>query len=342
MNNNKQHIRHSMLYEFQRKNNATEATKNLQEVFGKEAIKERTVQFWFQKFKKGDLTLEDASRSGRPSDVDDAILQSELKADPFSTTRELADRLQVSQTSITNHIRQLGYIQKWSKWVPHELTEKNKMNRISACSSLLLRYENEPFLDRLITGDEKWIRYNNIRRKRAYSFPGEPVPTTSKPDIHQQKVMLSLWWNRKGPIHFEVLSPNQTITADLYCDQLMRLAAQIRIKCPILANRKGVLLQHDNAKPHTAIKTQQKIHELGWEVLIHPPYSPDIAPTDYYLFRSLQNYLDQKSFRDSSDIKSAVVTFFDSKPEDFFAKGIDRLPERWRQVIANDGHYLLN
>lgn len=342
MNYEKEHIRHCILYEFQKKNSATEATRNLQEVFGKETVKDRTVRIWYKKFKNENFSLEDKPRSGRPSVVDDAILKSELRADPFSTTRELAKRLQVSQTAITTNIHKLGFIQKWSKWIPHDLTEKNKMDRIFACSSLLLRYENDPFFDRLITGDEKWIRYSNVMHKRAYVLPNEPVPTTSKPNIHGKKNMLSIWWNRKGIVHFEMLPHGETITADLYCEQLTRLSSEIRNKCPILANRKGVILHHDNARPHVAIKTLRKVHELGWEVLNHPPYSPDIAPSDYYLFRSLQNYLDQKSFLNLSDVKSALVTFFESKSEDFFARGIDRLPERWRQVVENNGNYLLD
>ncbi|GFU27077.1 mariner Mos1 transposase [Trichonephila clavipes] len=69
----------------------------------------------------------------------------------------------------------------------------------------------------------------------------------------------------------------------------------IKQKRPALAFRKGIVFHHDNARPHTAMVIQQKLNALGWEVLGHPPYSPDIAPSDYYLFRSLQNYLTRKN-----------------------------------------------
>ncbi|GFS49660.1 hypothetical protein TNCV_4343931 [Trichonephila clavipes] len=64
-----------------------------------------------------------------------------------------------------------------------------------------------------------------------------------------------------------------------------------------LASRKGIVFHHDNAQPHTAIVTQQKLNALGWEVLGHSLYSSDIAPSDYYLFRSLQSYLMGKKFK---------------------------------------------
>jgi len=62
-------------------------------------------------------------------------------------------------------------------------------------------------------------------------------------------------------------------------------------KRPELINRRGVIFHHNNARPHTSLMTRQKLRELGWKVLMHPPYSPDIAPSDYHLFRSLQNSL---------------------------------------------------
>ncbi|GFW95816.1 histone-lysine N-methyltransferase SETMAR [Trichonephila clavipes] len=58
---------------------------------------------------------------------------------------------------------------------------------------------------------------------------------------------------------------------------------------------KGIVFHHDNARPHTAMVTHQKLNAFGWEDLAHPPYSPDIAPSDYYLFRSMQNYLTGKN-----------------------------------------------
>ena len=75
----------------------------------------------------------------------------------------------------------------------------------------------------------------------------------------------------------------------LDCQQLMRLKRAIKKKRPALINRKGVLFHHDNAGPHISLVTRQKLRELGWEVLMHPPYSPDLAPSNYHLFRSLKN-----------------------------------------------------
>ena len=72
-----------------------------------------------------------------------------------------------------------------------------------------------------------------------------------------------------------------------------RLRQAIEIKRPELNNRKGVVFRNDNARPHISLMTLRKLRELGWEILLYPPYSPDKEPSDYYLFRLLQNSLNE-------------------------------------------------
>jgi len=66
-------------------------------------------------------------------------------------------------------------------------------------------------------------------------------------------------------------------------------------------------------------------------VLPHPPYSPDLAPSDYYLFRSLQNALNGKKFTSDEDIKLFIESFFAEKDKNFFERGIMKLPKRWQK-----------
>ena len=152
--------------------------------------------------------------------------------------------------------------------------------------------------------------------------------------------MLCVWWDQWGIIHYELLPRNQTITAELYCHQLRRLNAAIREKRP--EQHHQVILQHDNARTHTANVTKVVIQELGWEVLPHPPYSPDLAPSDYHLFRSLSNQLRGTSFGDDAQLQQWLREFFDSKPVGFFKQGIEQLPERWEKVISSFGEYIID
>ena len=62
----------------------------------------------------------------------------------------------------------MGKVSKLGVWVPHALSEKNKADRLSIATSLLSRQSNDPFLDKIIAGYEKWIAYDNAARKRQW------------------------------------------------------------------------------------------------------------------------------------------------------------------------------
>lgn len=162
------HLRHCMLYEFQKGSNAVQAEKNLCEVFGEAAVTARTCQRWFTKFRSGDFSLKDEPRSGRPSDVNDEVIRSMIRTNPTLTSVDVAFKLGIHQTTALDHIKRLGFVSKLSVWVPHELSEKNLMDRISVCSSNLARHKREPFLDRLVTGPHILL----ILHHRTTTFSG--------------------------------------------------------------------------------------------------------------------------------------------------------------------------
>jgi hypothetical protein len=78
---------------------------------------------------------------------------------------------------------------------------------------------------------------------------------------------------------------------------------------------------------------------LYCEILDHPPYSPDMAPSDFYLFRSLEHWLRGKKFRTIEEMRQSLTEFFDSKDREWYRHGIHRLEEQWQKVIENHGEY---
>ena len=132
------------------------------------------------------------------------------------------------------------------------------------------------------------------------------------------------------------------INSNVYCRQLMKLDKKIKEKRPELSTRKGVIFHQDNARPHTCLITRKKLLELDWEVMPHPPYSPDLAPSDYHLFRSLENNLNGKTFDSNEDVKNELIQFFASKNQTFYESGIMKLTERWHKVIEQNSQCIIN
>ncbi|GFV88625.1 mariner Mos1 transposase [Trichonephila clavipes] len=184
------------------------------------------------------------------------------------------------------------------------------MDRISIFEALAKRKEIDLFLKRMGTGEEKWITYDNIVQKRSRSKRGEAAQT------------------------------GQTLNSDLYCQQLDSLKQATDQKRPELANKRGFVFHQDNATPHTSVVTRQKLWELSWEVLMHPPYSHDLAPNDYHLFLVLQNFLSDKKLGSREDCENPLLGFFSNKDQVFYERGNMKRPLKRQQIMQQNGTYL--
>ena len=151
--------------------------------------------------------------------------------------------------------------------------------------------------------------------------------------------MLCIWWDQLGVVYYELLKPIETITGVLCRTQLMRLSRVYKEKRVHYYSRHDKVILHDNDRPHAAAPVKTHLETLNWEVLSHPPYSPDIAPSDYHLFRSMTHGLSEQHFTLYEDTKNWVDSWIDSKDEAFFRRGIRMLPERSEKVVASDGQY---
>ena len=105
---------------------------------------------------------------------------------------------------------------------------------------------------------------------------------------------------------------------------------------------KRLILQENNAKPHTAKQTQQNLKDMGWEVLLYPTHSSDITPSDHYLFQSLRHLLDGKTVIDINAIRLALSYISASLPACSYQEGFENLQKRWAEVVDSDGDYIID
>ena len=163
------------------------------------------------------------------------------------------------------------------------------------------RKTRKDFLHRIVTGDEKWIHYDNPKRRKSWSKPDHASISSSKPNNHGSKHLLCIWWDQQGVIYCELLTTNYRL-------KLRRLSRSLKEKRPLYAPRHdNVILLHDNVRPHVAKPLKTFLKTLEWEVLPHPLYSPDIAPSDFHPFRSMAHGLADQRFHSYEEAKNGSI-----------------------------------
>ncbi|GFX83472.1 histone-lysine N-methyltransferase SETMAR [Trichonephila clavipes] len=103
---------------------------------------------------------------------------------------------------------------------------------------------------------------------------------------------------------------------------------------------KGVRFHHDNARPHTANRTTALVERFGWEMVSHPPYSPDLAPSDFHLFPELKKNLGGTQFQTDEEVQNAVVNFLHGQAAEFYHSGLKKWVPRMQKCIQRNGDYV--
>ena len=155
----KQRFRHLLFFAFYQGQKAAKAAQKICMVYGEGVIGKSTTRKWFAKLKNGNFDVDDTPRSGRPSEFYEDHLKALLKEESRQTS-ELAEKMNCDQKTILNHLHLMGFAEKLGVWVPHELSENNKENRLQIASQHLARHRatrghKQRFLYRIVTGDEK-------------------------------------------------------------------------------------------------------------------------------------------------------------------------------------------
>lgn len=151
--------------------------------------------------------------------------------------------------------------------------------------------------------------------------------------------MATIFWDQKGILLIDCLEKGKRVTGEYYADILCQLRESVKKNRRGLLT-KGVLLLHDNAPAHKSKLGVAALAECEFEILNHPPYSPDLAPSDYFLLPKLKKKLRGRRFEDEDGVKSAVEGYFATQSEEFFFSGIELLLKRSEKCVGTKGEYI--
>jgi histone-lysine N-methyltransferase SETMAR len=326
-----------------------EIKERLVAVYKDHAPSMTTIRYWFNEFKRGRTSVLDEERPGRPIEVttDDMVdkIHDIVLADRRVKIREIVEMLNISYERVWHILHEhLGMKKLSARWVPRLLTVDQKRNRVTTSKDCLDMFKRNPnqFLRRFVTVDETWIHHYTPETKvqsAQWVSPGERAPKKAKTVPSAGKVMATVFWDSQGIILIDYLEKGRTITGPYYSELLDRFNAAFKEK-RTLPYRKKLLFHHDNAPAHSSAVATAKLVDLGYELLPHPPYSPDLAPCDFFLFPNMKNWLGGKRFRSNEEVITETEAYFAEFEKSYFLEGIKKLEYRWAKCIELKGDYV--
>jgi histone-lysine N-methyltransferase SETMAR len=210
--------------------------------------------------------------------------------------------------------------------------------RADICCQLLNYSEADSDYFLYVIMDESWVHHFHPETKQSgmeWRHSNSPPPKKFRVQSSAGKVMFSVF------VAFKILKKGHTITGAYYASLLTKLRENIKLKCKgMLSN--GVLLQHDNSSSHTCVAATSKAAELAFQILPQSPYSPDLAPSDYHLFKNIKQHLRGTHFKDDVSVQNAVTQWLEDQNADFYKEGILKLKHRWQKCIDLQGDCIEN
>jgi len=130
--------------------------------------------------------------------------------------------------------------------------------------------------------------------------------------------MLLIFFDIRGIVHYKFVPTGQTVNQVYYLEVLGRLCEKVRRKQPELFADNSWILHHNNAPTHMALSVMEFLETKQITVPERPAYSPDLAPSDFFLFTKIKEILKGRHFDDIDDIRSSTTAALKAIPQNQF------------------------
>jgi hypothetical protein len=275
------------------------------------------------------------------ADAVDQTMLIALAEYPFSSVGELSRRICLPRSPIHRHLtRSLDSTMRHLRWVPHFLTPEQKKLRVHMATELLgiLAIQRTRQWHDIVTLDESWF-YWNSDHDLMWLPPGDAVPDRERYIIQSPKLMLAIVWSPSG-LHVVNCSPTGCkFNAHGYTTRIFNEVADWRRRSG--GTRPPELwVRADNARPHTAKVAIDYIVHNAMKRAPHPPYSPDLAPSDFFLFGHVKRKLMGYHAEAAAELFLRVGAILAEIPRETLSAVFHRWMDRLRTCIDMPGEYV--
>jgi len=312
----------------------------LRNAFGNGCPCKSTVFRWYARFREGSSSLLDDSRSGRPPIPRlQMSIRRLLKRNRFSSTRSLSRHLSISHMTIYKTLKSTMKMKRLKlRVIPHTLNNSIRSKRVKYSKELLQQLHELKPID-VITCDESWFYFNNHGNSMWVKEKNE-LPIIEKRGIDSKKVMISIFWNFYNLVHIQCVPEGDVVDTDYIVFTLFPELYDIALKHRPSQGLKSFALHWDNAKPHRSRDTSAAVEELFRCSLAHPPYSPDLAPSDFFLFGHLKRLLQGKIITNVSHLKMELEHAFKTINTEMKKGVFNEWIRRLEETVESGGEYI--
>ena len=192
-------------------------------------------------------------------------------------------------------------------------------------------------MSKIITGDESWVYGYDVETKvqsSQWMSKTSPRPKKARQVRSKIKVLLTVFFDASGVVHHEYFPEGSTVNQTYYIEVLKRLRDAIQRKRLELWRSGDWFFHHDNAPAHSALRTCEFLAKHSITVLPHPPYSPNLAPCDFFLFPMLKKPLKGRRFETIPEIKANATKELKSIKKEAYLDCFRKWKHCWVRVCV--------
>lgn len=325
---------------------AVDIHRKLVVVAGERAPSDRTVRDWVARFKAGRSSTADDPHSGRTSTTSSQsiidLIESMVGEDPHITIDDISDKVGISHGRVHAILHEDLRLRKLSsRWVPHHLTDAQREERVDVSQSLLNKFRRwgSEGMKMVVTGDETYVHYSEPKSRTEFlqwRRENEPPIAQQAKSHFGEKVLYTIFFSCEGEVARILAPAGGTVTGKFYRESVLpSVVANFRNQHPTGHLR----LHHDNAPSHRCSAVLTYLQDEGIELVPHPPYSPDLAPSDFWLFSKLKSQLRGQEFHSRQGLGGAVGMVLQGISSEEWSSFPKEWSRRLKLCIENDGHY---
>lgn len=317
--------------------------EHLLDVYGDDAVSEKTVEYWTHQFKLGRTDIKDAPRPGRPREESYRIfVQVQIEKDPYITARQIAKNTNISISTVLNILtNELGYNYRYLRWVPHILSNEMKLQRVIQSKEILkaLQTAKRSHFTNILSGDESWFLYTTYPKGR-WVLEGEDPGERLKPTHYQKKTMVTIFIKKNGSFFVELLPQGQKFNSKYFIDIIIPLIDNLAYPDGWVKGQKKCLVHFDNAPSHKSKLTTNELAKFPFRILPNPKYSPDISPLDFGIFGTVKSKMPNESISSEEVLKEIIESILIDLGPTFIKSVFEAWEERLQHVINNNGDFI--